>query len=53
MKKVYLIFIGILFLVSCSDDSGTPPVAGKVGWAIGWDQNNTAAILNTTDSGQT
>ena len=53
MKKLYLIFFGILFLVSCSDDSGTPPVAGKVGWAIGHDQNNTAVILNTTDSGQT
>ena len=53
MKKLYLILFGILFLVSCSDDSGTPPVVGKVGWAIGWDQNNTAVILNTTDSGQT
>ncbi len=53
MKKLYMILFGILFLVSCSDDTGTVPETGKVGWAIGWDQNNNAVILNTADSGQT
>lgn len=53
MKKLYLILVGFLFLVSCSDDNGTVTGTGKVGWTIGWDQNNTAVILNTTDSGQT
>jgi len=51
MKKLYLIFTGFVLLVSCSDDTGS--TTGKVGWAIGWDQNNTAVILNTIDSGQT
>jgi hypothetical protein len=51
MKKLYLIIVGFLLLISCSDDTGTAP--GKVGWAIGWDQNETAVILNTIDSGQT
>ena len=53
MKKLYLILLGILFLLSCSDDNGSVPGTGKVGWAIGWNQNNAAVILNTTNSGQT
>lgn len=51
MKKSYLILVLSLLLMSCSDDTERTP--GKAGWAIGWDQNNTAVILNTTDSGQT
>lgn len=53
MKKVYFILWGLLLLVSCSDDNGTVSDNAKVGWAIGWDQNSTAVILHTIDSGLT
>ena len=53
MKRLFLMCAGLLFFVSCSDDNGTVNSSGKVGWAIGYDQNNTAVILHTTDSGHT
>jgi len=53
MKKCSCVLAGILFLFSCSDDNGSLSRTEKVGWAIGWDQENTAVILKTIDSGQT
>jgi photosystem II stability/assembly factor-like uncharacterized protein len=46
------VFLGILLIMSgCSDDEGA--ITGRVGWAIGWRSDNTAAILHTRNGGNT
>lgn len=50
MKKLCLIIIAVLLLVSCSDDNGTVQTH-KVGWAIGKRGDGTAAILFTNNGG--
>ncbi len=53
MKKRHFILLGFLLVVSCSGNDGTGFDKEKVGWAIGWDRNNSAVILHTNDSGLT
>lgn len=55
MKRyaMWMLLMAVIFsLLACGDDdNNTPTEPGRVGWAIGYREDNTAAILHTENGG--